>query len=200
MKASELQPGQFFEFTGDDAKERFRALESLYVGRFWYMNSRFQLFWCGKDCEVVAVAGWDDEPQVVDGYRILQLGEVVEQGDEYICSLHKTWKPAKHTIGDAIQSRDIGEYRRQARSVMTKWDYPFRDYICSGEGVELSQKTISAPSAAVAAEFFIEDAELTQPGTYKVLVKAPNGTMREFLVDLSWEPSASAREVKKWRP
>jgi len=81
-----------------------------------------------------------------------------------------------------------------------RWQDPFRDYVCFGEGAELTRRTIAAPCAAVAAEFLIEDADLTQPGTYKVFVKAPNGTMREFLVDLIWEPSASAREVLKWRP
>lgn len=80
-----------------------------------------------------------------------------------------------------------------------RWQDPFRDYISWGDGAELKERTIAAPSAAMAAEFFIEDAELTQPGTYKVFVKAPNGTMREFLVDLVWDPSASAREIRKWR-
>lgn len=77
MKASELRPGQFFEFTGDDAKERFRALESLYVGRVWYMNSHFQLFWCGLDCEVVAVAGWDDEASESEAKQLN-----IDSGDE----------------------------------------------------------------------------------------------------------------------
>lgn len=65
MKASELKPGQFFEFVGETGRRQF--IDYKIDGRCWYIDidSKYRLWWCGGDCEVtpLAVTGWDDEPQ-----------------------------------------------------------------------------------------------------------------------------------------
>lgn len=83
-KASELRPGQFFEFVGDHMHTRWRSLASRIEGRAWYMNSHFVMYWCGLDCEVtpLAVAGWDDE---VDSEPLIQAGMISYDNGE-------TWK------------------------------------------------------------------------------------------------------------
>ncbi len=74
MKASELKPGQFFEFV--DHRERYRALAARDEHRRFYTDKDWNMSWCAKDLEVtpLAVAGWDDgetgEP-MIDGIRVM---------------------------------------------------------------------------------------------------------------------------------
>jgi len=79
MKASELRPGQFFEFVGDHMHTRWRSLASRIEGRAWYINSHFVMYWCGLDCDVtpLAVAGWDDEASESEAKQLN-----IDSGDE----------------------------------------------------------------------------------------------------------------------
>lgn len=113
MQASDLKPGQFFEF--EPTKERRLCIAQLDDGRCMFVtklprNPDRQVIYaidgCCQSLEVtpLSVTGWDDEPQPTveplqlrEGWRWVAVGEVIEKGDEYEHA--KRWNFAKLAVG-----------------------------------------------------------------------------------------------------
>jgi hypothetical protein len=58
------------------------------------------------------------EPDSGDGWRLLQAGEVIQEGDEFPCGNGHDWEPSVD-IGCKLQERDL-PYRRREQSATTK--------------------------------------------------------------------------------